>query len=96
MISISITAAAYARGVVADTQGVEMPDGLDKFVFDAHLGVAAVKGLRLSLGRLLRAHLLRLAEFVLPEESSVFVRGGATAAFKIDGKLIVYEGRRTQ
>jgi hypothetical protein len=32
MISISITAAAYAPGVVADTQGVEMPDGLDKFV----------------------------------------------------------------
>jgi hypothetical protein len=45
---------------------------------------------------LLRAHLWGLAELVLPEEGAVFLRGGAIAAFKIDGKLLVYEGRRIQ
>jgi hypothetical protein len=54
-----------------------------------------VNALRLSPGRLLpRARLWRLAELVLPEDGAVFLRGGATAAFKIDGKLLVYEGRR--
>ena len=56
-----------------------------------------MKALRRLLARLLlRAHLWGLAELVLPEEGAVFLRGGAIAAFKIDGKLLVYEGRRIQ
>jgi hypothetical protein len=56
-----------------------------------------VNALRRSLARLLLpAHLWMLAELVLPEEGIVFVRRGAIAGFKIDGKPRVDEGRRIQ
>jgi hypothetical protein len=56
-----------------------------------------VKALRQSLARLLLgAHLLRLAELAMPEESVVILRNGAMVALKIDGKLIVRRRRPVQ
>jgi hypothetical protein len=61
-----------------------------------------VRALRRSLARcLLRAHLWMLAGLVLPDGSVVFLNSGTMVAFKmvafkLDGKLIVREGRRIQ